>query len=72
LVTISIFVVKRKSRFYWSKKRVRKTPKPKVVLDQFKPKQPLPLGKKNINNVVNVKDEVLLEMTTNNPDKFGY
>ena len=75
---ISIFVVKRKTSFYWSKIRVRKPPKPKVVLDQFKPKPPLgPMGdrnpsKKNLNSMVAVSDEVLLEMTTDNPSKFGY
>jgi len=66
---ISIFVVKRKTRFYWSKIRVRKPPTPKMVLDQFKPK---PSTKKDVNQLVKVSDDVHLELTTNDPNKFGY
>lgn len=39
----SIFVVKRRNTFYWGKKRKLRTkepPKPKIVLDTFKPKTP--------------------------------
>jgi hypothetical protein len=45
---ISIFVIKRKKVFYWSKKRIYK-PKPKlIVLDIFKPKPIQPLVSENI------------------------
>ena len=37
----SIYVVKRKKVLYWSKvRKIKKKPKPEIVLDQFRPKQP--------------------------------
>ena len=38
---ISIFVVKRKTVLYWSKvRKIKRKPKPEIVLNQFKPIQP--------------------------------
>jgi len=40
---ISIFVIKRKKVFYWSKKRVKRK---RIALETFKPKQAVPLREK--------------------------
>ena len=47
---ISIFVVKRKKVLYWSKvRKIKRKPKPEIVLDQFKPiKKPLEAKQKEV------------------------
>lgn len=75
---ISIFVVKRKKVFYWSRIRKRK-PKPSVILDMFKPKKVTPMSmrtgveRKKLYDKVEVKDEVQMVFTKGLDDNgFGY
>ena len=77
---ISIFVVKQKKVFYWSKIRKRKVnPKPSVVLDMFKPKKVTPMSMrvgvehKKLYDKVEIKDELQMVFTKGLDDnKFGY
>jgi hypothetical protein len=62
---ISIFVIKRKKVFYWSKKRIYK-PKPKlIVLDIFKPRplQSIPVTTKKEIDTLKVSDDITIEIT---------
>jgi len=76
---ISIFVVKRKKVFYWSKIRKRKVkPKPSVVLSMFKPKKVTPMAMrvgvehKKLYDKVEIKDEIQMVFTKGLDDEFGY
>jgi len=76
---ISIFVIKQKKVFYWSKIRKRKVkPKPSVVLDMFKPKKVTPMAMrvgvehKKLYDKSEVKDEVHMVFTKGLDDGFGY
>ena len=75
---ISIFVVKRKKVFYWSRIRKRKI-KPSVILDMFKPKKVTPMSMrtgvehKKLYDKVDVKDEIQMVFTKGlDDDGFGY
>lgn len=77
---ISIFVIKTKKVFYWSKKRKRReVVKPNIVLDFFKPKKTTPLymrtgvEHKKIYDEVAVQDDVQLVFTKGLDDnRYGY
>lgn len=78
---ISIYVVKQKKVFYWSKKRPprKKKPTPNVVLDMFKPKKVTPISQrtgvehKKLYDEATVQDDVQLMFTKGLDDnKFGY
>lgn len=75
---ISIFVVKRKKVFYWSRIRKRKI-KPSVILDMFKPKKVTPMSMrtgvehKKLYDKVEIKDEIQMVFTKGlDDDGFGY
>lgn len=77
----TIFVIKTKKGFYWSKKRPprKKKPKPNIVLDMFRPKKVTPISqrtgveRKKLHDEVIVQDEVQLVFTKGLDDsKYGY
>ena len=77
----TIFVVKQKNTFYWSKKRPprKKKPQPNVVLNMFKPKKVTPMSmrtgveRKKLYDKATVQDDVQLLFTKGLDDsKFGY
>ena len=71
---ISIFVIKRKKVFYWSKKRIYK-PKPKpIVLNSFKPRsiQSIPVTSKKHIDKVNVSDDISIDVIKQKKDTGWY